>query len=43
MRLLGLIRIFGIRRTLLGWLGLFLFRRWLKKRQQRRVEQQPAA
>jgi hypothetical protein len=37
MGLLGLIRIFGIRRTVVGWLALFVIRRMLKRREQRQA------
>jgi len=40
MRLLGLMKIFGIRRTVVGWLALFLFRRWLRRREQRQRAEQ---
>jgi hypothetical protein len=30
--LLRLIKLFGLRRTLAGWLMLFMIRRWLRRR-----------
>ena len=36
MRLLGLVRLFGLRRTLLGWLALFVIRRILQRRDRQR-------
>jgi hypothetical protein len=35
MRFLGLMKLFGLRRTLLGWVALVLIRRWLRRREQR--------
>ena len=39
MRFLSLVKFFGLRRTLLGWLALFLIRRWLRRREQSRAYQ----
>jgi len=36
MGFLGLMRLFGFRRTLLGWLALFVIRRLLKRLDRRR-------
>jgi len=40
--LIGLMRIFGLRRTLLGWLALFLLRRVLARRARARRAGTPA-
>jgi hypothetical protein len=41
MRFLSMVKFFGIRKTILGWLALFLFRRWRKHRERQRQAEQP--